>query len=584
MKKALLATAWLALATVFSAQAFVSAINGSGNTRRWNLLTPQSGVSTNVVNTNTHAIRYYLASDGYSPGGVTAELNAVRAAFAQWQAISNTYIKFEEAGLRPPPVDVNTGDNSNTVYWAKSSTLVNGGTDDIGGALGVAFLTYGATDNIIRQGDIVFNGVLYDWFADYFSANTTDTFVEGVALHEIGHFLGLQHSPVGAATMLAYTGNGVSTQTGLSPDEISAARHLYPVGITNFGAVKGTVTKNGSPVFGAAVFARDSVSNTVAGTVTDASGNYLLSALPPGGYQLRIAPLDSAAASDALVQGVDIANPGYAGADTSFLPTANTATTVSANLTNTVNFAVTAGEPAFRITHLRFPTANSGSYSWASLPTSVRAGQSNLFMGVGSANLPTSSATLTISGNGVTVGASTFLPNAFGTGLNFISVPFSVSSNAAPGMRDLIVTQGANVAYATGFLEIQGPDTDSNFDGLNDVFQRTFFPLFTAPNAAPGADPDNDGMSNYAESIAGTTPTNSASLLKLLSVNRTNNTATVRWLSVSGKRYQLSYQTNLTTGGWTNFGSVVTAAGTNTSFNDTNATNAFRSYRIQALP
>ena len=116
------------------------------------------------------------------------------------------------------------------------------------------------------------------------------------------------------------------------------------------------------------------------------------------------------------------------------------------------------------------------------------------------------------------------------------------------------------------------------------MFQRTYFPLFTATNAAPGADPDNDGMSNYAESIAGTTPTNSASLLKLLSVNRTNNTATVRWLSVSGKRYQLSYQTNLATGGWTNLGSVVTAAGTNTSFNDTNATNAFRSYRIQALP
>jgi hypothetical protein len=53
-------------------------------------------------------------------------------------------------------------------------------------------------------------------------------------------------------------------------------------------------------------------------------------------------------------------------------------------------------------------------------------------MGVGSANLPTSGATLTISGNGVTVGASTFLPNAFGTGLNFISIPLQRLQQCRP--------------------------------------------------------------------------------------------------------------------------------------------------------
>jgi hypothetical protein len=571
------------LGMTLSANAFVTSVNASGNTRRWNLLTPQTGVSTNVVNTNTHAVRYFLASDAYSAANATAELNAVRASFAQWQAISNTYLKFEYAGLIAPPVDINTSDNTNVVYWAKSSTLVNGGMSDIGGALGVTYATFGTTDNYIRQADIVFNGVLYNWFADYFSANNTDTFVEGVALHEIGHFIGVQHSPLGAATMLWVGGDGVSVQTGLSSDDISAARYLYPQGITNFGAIKGNVSKGGGPVLGAAVFAHDSASNTVAGTVTDASGNYALGALPPGNYRVRVAPLDSDAQADSLVRGRDIQNPTYVSADTAFLPTTNKVTAVAANATNTVDFEVTSGTKPFYIGLIRSPTTSSGSYSISSLPVSLRAGLSNRFIGVFSENLPTSGATFSISGNGLTLGSPTYQPGNVFVGLNGISMSISVSSNATPGPRDFIVSQGANVTYASGFFEVQGTNTDYNFDGLEDTFQRTYFPLFTATNAAPGADPDSDGMSNSGEYIAGTIPTNAASILKMLSVARTNNTATVRWLSVNGKRYQLSYSTNLTAG-WNNLGSPVTGTGANSQFNDTNATNTFGSYRVQALP
>lgn len=574
------------LATVFSAHAFVSAGNASGNTRRWNLLTPQSGVSTNVVNTNTHAVRFFLASDGYSPTNTTAELNAVRAAFAQWQAVSNTYIKFEEGGLVGPQTTISTSDNTNTIFWAKSSTMVGGG-NDISGALGVTFVTFGSTDNIIKQGDIVFNGVEYNWFTDYFSGNTTDTFVEGVALHEVGHFLGLQHSPLGAATMLWVTGDGVSVQAGLHADDIAGARYLYPVAITNYGGVKGTVTKNGSPVFGAAVFARDAAGNTVAGTVTDASGNYLIGVLPPGSYQIRVAPLDDVSAGSFLVRGYDIAHSSgnnYTAADTAFLPTADTLTSVAANTTNTVGFAVTSGSPAFRITWIRNPTTSQGSYFINSVPVALRAGLSNRFISVYSENLPTNSVTFNITGNGLTLGNPQPSTVFTDQGLIGLTMSISVSSNATPGARDLVVTQGANVAYASGFFEVQGTNTDFNFDGLEDTFQRTYFPLFTATNAGPSADPDGDGLNNYAESIAGTVPTNSASALKMLSVARTNNTATVRWLSVNGKRYQLLYRTNLTSGSWNNAGAIVTATGTNTSLADTTATNGFRNYRVQVLP
>ena len=43
---------------------------------------PDPSVDTNVVNPNTKAIRYFLASDAYSTTNTAAELNALRASFA----------------------------------------------------------------------------------------------------------------------------------------------------------------------------------------------------------------------------------------------------------------------------------------------------------------------------------------------------------------------------------------------------------------------------------------------------------------------------------------------------------------------
>ena len=571
------------LATSISSRAYVVGTNSSGNTAKWNLLTTQAGISTNVVDTGTHAIRFYLASDGFSTNNTTAELNAVRDAFNQWQAIPNTYVKFEEAGLINPPVDINTSDNTNVVYWTKSSTLVNGGRNDIGGALGVTFLSYGVPNNIIQQADIVFNGVDYNWFTDYFSGDTTDVFVEGVAQHETGHFIGLEHSPLGAATMLWDGGDGVSVQVGVSSDDMYAVRYLYPSGLTNAGALKGTITKGGSPVLGAAVFFRNSAGNTVAGTVSDTSGNYLAASLPTGSYQVRVSPLDSTNAAETMVTGPNIKST-YAKADTSFLPTTNYTATVANGVTNTLNMTVTAGTLPFHITSIRFPAPSPFSYSWAPLPTSMVVGQSNYTIGVVSKDLPTSGATLSITGDGLTLGSPTFDPNLDGIGDNFISIPISVSSNATPGPRDFIVTQGTNVVYANGFLEIQPAKPDNNFDGLDDTFQRHYFSPWTAAQAGPNADPDLDGANNYSEYIAGTDPTNPNSVLKMTGVSRTNSTATVRWQAVVGKKYQLNYRTNLKAGSWTNSGSVFTANSTNSQTTDAVGTNALRFYRVQVLP
>jgi hypothetical protein len=68
------------LVTTKPAQAFVS-YYANGQLLRYNLVSPNA--DPNVVNRSTKAIRYFIASDAYSAANRDAELNAVRACFAQ---------------------------------------------------------------------------------------------------------------------------------------------------------------------------------------------------------------------------------------------------------------------------------------------------------------------------------------------------------------------------------------------------------------------------------------------------------------------------------------------------------------------
>lgn len=565
-------------------RAFVQNYSSTGAGYHWNLTNPPAAVHTNVVNRTTKAVRYYLASDGWSATNKTAELNALRASFAQWQAISNTVLKFEEVGLLAPPVDVNTDDHTNLLYWTKLSTLVDGGLSDISGALGVTF-NVAQTSGLLLEADIVFNGVEKGWYTDFSNATSTDYFVEGVALHEIGHYIGLDHSPLGAASMFAYNGRGITPQTGLSSDDIAGAKFIYGQASQSAqrAAIRGTVTRNGSGILGAVIVAERTNGITEAATVSKANGIYELSALPPGSYQVRVTPLDSPSSSDPLIIGADISTD-YSGAQTSFLPTTNVLVTLNGGATNTLNFAVAPIEPAFRIGYIRSATTNAGSFSWAALPTTLRQGQINVTVGVASPNLPTNNATLTISGDGLTVLSTVFRTNAFNTGYNFISLTVNVASNATPGLRSFLVQQGTNRAYANGFLDVVPLSPDYNFDGLDDYYQRKYFPVFTSTNAAPSVDPDNDKYNNSAEYMAGTNPTNAASLLKIEQVIQTAAGTRITWQSDVGKRYQVLSRSLVGTGAFQPVGAPVTGTGPTTQFLDTTGTNGIKFYRVQAIP
>ncbi len=550
------------------------------NPLRWNV---DSGVAhANVVNPVTKAVRYYIASDAYSASAEKreAEIAAVRACFDQWQSISGSRLKFEFAGLvSPQGLDVRE-DNTNVVYWAKTSTRVANGQMNISGLPAWTSVNF-AADGSILEADIVLNGLQFTWFTDFNDTANQAQFIESVALHEIGHFVGLDHAVAGGATIFA-GGNGITAQAGLSADEIAAMRFLYPIVNPSSAAIKGTVRLNGLGILGAVVLAEDENGNVAGATATRADGTYDLPGLNPGTYSVRVTPLDPAGTgNEKLIRGSDIAFE-YQDAVTAFAATTNRPVTLSGPLhTVILDLNVSAGPP-FRITSISKPTTIPGLVSVVRHAVTLVQGQENQFLAVSGPNLP-SDATLSVTGDGLTVGPTTFLQDRIVPGIHSLVVNVSVTSNATPGLRTFVVTRGLEIAYANGFLEIVPPVPDYNFDGLDDRFQRAFWNPWTRAESAPAADPDGDAFSNAFEFRTGTNPTNAASYQLSVEVSRLASTTTISWDSDPGKRYQLYSRASLSAGSWQAQGRPLSATGNRMTLSDSQNEQA-RFYRLELQP
>jgi hypothetical protein len=325
--------------------------------------------------------------------------------------------------------------------------------------------------------------------------------------------------------------------------------------------------------------AEDAAGNVAAGTLTRAGGQYQMLALPPGSYQVRVAPLDPANVpyNYALLRGSDISTP-FAAAETRFQATAPLPVAVQAGVTATLDFAV-SGTPSFRINGVVPPRGN--------FPVAVQPG-SSVSVQVYSFDAPSPDAILRLTGDGLSYGTTTLTPNAFPgvvPPLNLLSVSVQIAANATPGVRSFVVQQGGYLTYANGFIEIAPPFPDYNFDNLDDRFQRQFFPRWTAPEAAPAVDADGDGFTNAQEDMAGSSPVDAHSVLRVEGVRLDATGATVAWRSAAGRRYQVLRRSPINgILGWQPVGSPVVAAGNMTQFKDTTAAGDFQFYRIEALP
>jgi YD repeat-containing protein len=144
---------------------------------------------------------------------------------------------------------------------------------------------------------------------------------------------------------------------------------------------------------------------------------------------------------------------------------------------------------------------------------------------------------------------------------------------------------GANqITYsydANGNLLRKGSATsgDADNDGMDDGWELQHFGS-AARNGA--ADFDGDGMSDLAEFLAGTSPVDRTSLLKVTRVlTQTGVSATIEWAAVAGKTYRVQYKDALDLSQWNNLSGDIPANGTAASkLDNTVAGRVQRYYRV----
>jgi Matrixin/Carboxypeptidase regulatory-like domain len=354
----------------------------------------------------------------------------IDAAFAEWAAVPNTSLRFRSGGVA---AGARAGEDK--------TNLVTLAADMFGNSNYLAFTTNWYDD---RTGTILEADIQID---PSIAANGYD--LQQVVEHEVGHFIGLDHSAVVSSILFPYIpprGKAV-----LASDDRVAVATVYPSpAMTGVATLRGSVVGDSGGIFGAQVVALNTIGEPVATALTDSSGNFELTSLPTGDYRIYAEPLDGPVTSSNLAGVYSAAHcaPFHTKFMTDSIKVENGR--MYGNLVVNSGGGTTTLNPKF----VGVMAPNSYDVSLGFAPANVKAG---------------SIVTVAVGGDGFTSGMTTFevlspsfrRVSDFKYSANFLTATFQIAADARSGSAVILVHSGNDSAALTGGLRIEGTSSSS---------------------------------------------------------------------------------------------------------------------------
>ena len=254
---------------------------------------------------NTMPIRYFITNRDV-PNVTAPQLrDATGRAFASWSAVPNVNISSTFVGFTG--ANPMSGDGATVIGFSNRP--------DLDRVLGSTSFTVDTVTGEIVEADIFFNSS-FAWSAAT-PGETGRHDIESIALHEVGHLLGLGHSMLGETELIGTGRRVIAAEAVMFPiafsagvlnrapraDDIAGMSDIY--GNDTFrhstGSITGRVTKNGTGVLGAHVIAfNPATRKMVAGFTLAQDGTFTIAGLEPGPHVVRVEPLDDGDVSSFL--------------------------------------------------------------------------------------------------------------------------------------------------------------------------------------------------------------------------------------------------------------------------------------------